>query len=87
MLTLISVVFVYGILFMDWGEMAGREVAPFAGVRVAIIGTFIRALIMYTQVREWFHETINSIWTSSPKPRLSPTMAPSKDDPLPHTKR
>lgn len=46
MLTLILVVFVYGILFMDWGEMAGREVAPFASVCVAMIGMFISALLM-----------------------------------------
>jgi len=26
------VVLVYGVLFMDWGEMAGRDVKPFAGV-------------------------------------------------------
>ena len=26
------VVLVYGVLFMDWGEMAGRDVKPFTGV-------------------------------------------------------
>lgn len=26
------VVLIYGVLFMDWGEMAGRDVKPFAGV-------------------------------------------------------
>ena len=25
-------ILVYGVLFMDWGEMAGREVKPFEGV-------------------------------------------------------
>ena len=27
---------VYGVLFLDWGEMAGRDTKPFAGVRVWI---------------------------------------------------
>ncbi|KAK3173061.1 hypothetical protein OEA41_006390 [Lepraria neglecta] len=26
-------VLVYGVLFMDWGEMAGRDTKPFAGIR------------------------------------------------------
>ncbi|CAD6594207.1 MAG: hypothetical protein ASARMPRED_008842 [Alectoria sarmentosa] len=26
-------ILVYGVLFMDWGEMAGRDVKPFEGIR------------------------------------------------------
>ena len=29
-------VLVYGVLFLDWGEMAGRDTKPFTGVRVWI---------------------------------------------------
>ena len=36
MLTDPPVVVVYAVLFMDWGEMAGREVVPFEGVFFAV---------------------------------------------------
>jgi len=29
----IPAILVYGVLFMDWGEMPGRDEKPFAGVR------------------------------------------------------
>ncbi|MCJ1453574.1 hypothetical protein MMC28_003921 [Mycoblastus sanguinarius] len=53
---------VYGVLFMDWGEMTGRQEKPF------------------TDIREWFREQTNSIWTASPTPPQTPAVAiPPKD--------
>ncbi len=38
LLTTRKVILVYGVLFMDWGEMAGRDVKPFEGVSHALCG-------------------------------------------------
>lgn len=37
----ILAVLVYGVLFMDWGEMAGRQVAPFAGVCIVVMASYM----------------------------------------------
>lgn len=77
----LAVVLVYGVLFMDWGEMAGRDVKPFAGVCIAIFLPF-EIFLTCLQIREWVHETASSIWTTNPAPRQKPSIVLPNDEQL-----
>lgn len=45
-----------------------------------------KTLLIHFQIREWFHETVDSIWTASPKTRHNPTTVLPEDDQLQNTK-
>lgn len=63
---------------MDWGEMAGRDVTPFAGVCDVASG-FTKALLTHNQIRESFHNALDSIWTVNPKPKVATTQPNDKN--------
>lgn len=56
---------------MDWGEMAGREVKPFAGVCTIQLLQSTWSPLTIHQFREWVHKQLNSIWTAN-APALEP---------------
>ena len=82
LLTRHVVVLVYGVLFMDWGEVAGSEVTPFAGVYISWFDS-IRTLLMFLKIREWVHAQTSSVWSKgSPEDDRSPELNTKHKNPL-----